>query len=56
MEHDFSSYMNKTQIDNTFNVVPIGEEKTLTILSQLKPKMRLGYDNISQTVLQKSAK
>ena len=56
MEHDFSSYMNKTKIDTTFHVVPIDEEQTLTIISQLKPKTSMGYDNISQIVLQKSAK
>ena len=55
MEHDFNSYMNKTKIDTTFHVVPIDEEQTLTIISQLKPKKSMGYDNISQIVLQKSA-
>ena len=38
MEHDFSSYMNKTNIDTTFHFVPIDEEQTLTIIRQLKPK------------------
>ena len=56
MEHDFSSYMNKTKIDTTFHFVPIDEEQTLTIIIQLKPKKGMGYDNISQIVLQKSAK
>ena len=56
MEHDFSSYVNKTNIDTTFHVVPIDEEHTLTIISQLKPKTSMGYDNISQIVLHKSAK
>ena len=56
MEHDFNSYMNKTKIDTTFHFVPIDEEQTLTIISQLKPKKSMGYDNISQIVLQKSAK
>ena len=56
MEHDFSSYMNKTKIDTTFHFVPIDEGQTLTIISQLKPKKSMGYDNISQIVLQKSAK
>ena len=56
MEHDFSSYMNKTKIDTTFHFVPIDEEQTLTIISQLKPKKSMGYDNISQILLQKSAK
>ena len=55
MEHDFSSYMNKTKIDTTFHFVPIDEEQTLTIISQLKPKKSMGYD-ISQILLQKSAK
>ena len=56
MEHDFSSYMNKTKIDTTFHFVPIDEEQTLTIIRQLKPKKSMGYDNISQILLQKSAK
>ena len=56
MEHDFSSYMNKTKIDTTFHFVPIDEEQTLTIIRQLKPKKSMGYDNISQILLQKYAK
>ena len=56
MEHDFSSYMNNTKIDTTFHFVPIDEEQTLTIIGQLKAKKSMGYDNISQILLQKSAK
>ena len=56
MEHDFSSYMNKTKIDPSIHVVPIDEEQTLAIISQLKPKKNIGYDNISQMLLQKYAK
>ena len=57
MEYEFSSYMNKTNIDTTFHFqLSIDEEQTLTIISQLKPKKSMGYDNISQIVLQKSAK
>ena len=56
MEHDFSSYMNKTKIDTTFHFVAIDEEQTLTIIRQLKPKKSMGYDNISQILLHKSAK
>ena len=56
MKHDFSSYMNKTKIDTTFHFVPIDEEQTLTIISQLKPKNSMGHDNISQMLLQKTAK
>ena len=56
MEHDFSLSMNKTKIDTTFHFVPIDEQQTLTIIRQLKPKKSMGYDNISQIVLQKSAK
>ena len=55
MEHDFSSYMNKTKIDTTFHLVPIDEKQTLTIIRQLKPNKSMGYDNISQILLQKSA-
>ena len=56
MEHDFSSYMSKTKIDTTFHFVPIDEEQTLTIIRQIKPNKSMGHDNISQIVLQKSAK
>ena len=57
MEHDFSSYMNKTKIDTTCHFVPIGEEQTLTIISQLKPKkvwvmttsLKLYYKNLQST-------
>ena len=48
--------MNKTKIDTTFHFVPIGEEQTLTIIRQLKLKKSMGYDNISQMLLQKYAK
>ena len=56
MEHDFSSYINKTKIGTTFHFVPIDEEQTLTIITQLKPKKSMGYDNKSHILLQKSAK
>ena len=48
--------MNKTNIDTTFHFVPIDKEQTLTIIRQLKYKKRMGFDNISQILLQKSAK
>ena len=55
-QYNTIQYMNKTKIDTTFHFVPIDEEQTLTIISQLKPKKSMGYDNISQILLHKSAK